>query len=34
MAQVDNEWKITASPIDYASRPDWANTGQVKTFAP
>jgi hypothetical protein len=34
MAQVDNEWKITASPIDYSSRPDWANTGQVKTFAP
>lgn len=33
-SQMDNEWKIAASPVDYSSSPDWAKTGQIKTFAP
>jgi hypothetical protein len=34
MMQVDNEWKIAGSATDYSSVPDWAKTGQIKTFTP
>jgi len=31
MVRVNNEWLLGGSPVDYS--PDWAKTGQVKTFA-
>ena len=30
MVRIADEWKIGASPQDYS--PDWAKSGQIKTF--